>query len=64
MIRRICNGVFLTVLLCMLAFRVAAASQGNIRVVTRGGTVALYRVGDFEDTHPIYCHRDRRCCSQ
>lgn len=51
MIRRICNGVFLTVLLCLLAFRVAAASQGSIRVVTRGGTVALYRVGNFEDTH-------------
>jgi len=49
--RWIRNGITLTVLLCLLAFPAASVPLGSITILTRGGTVALYRVGDFEDTH-------------
>ena len=50
MFRRIFKGMaFGMVILFSLS---AMASQvGSIRVETEGGTVALYRVGDFEQTH-------------
>lgn len=51
MARRICNGITLLALLFLLVFSAAAAPLGSIRIITKGGTVALYRVGDFEDTH-------------
>lgn len=48
MIRRILNAVTAAGLVAMLAITAWAAPVGNIQIETKGGTVALYRVGDFE----------------
>ena len=50
MIRRIWKSAVMLSLLSMMAITAAAAPLGSISVLTRGGTVALFRVGDFENT--------------
>lgn len=49
--RRIRIGISLFALLVLLTINATAAQQGCISVITKGGLVALYRVGDFEETH-------------
>ena len=49
MLRRIFNIVTVG-LVFLLSVSGLAAQVGSIRVETEGGTVALYRVGDFEET--------------
>ena len=49
--RRIIKGFSLMAMLTLLTFHVAAAPLGSVQIITKGGTVALYRVGDFEDNH-------------
>lgn len=50
MLRRIINVMTLGVVF-LFSVSALASQLGSIRVETEGGTVALYRVGDFEETH-------------
>lgn len=49
--RRIRNVISMGVVMWLLVFGAGATALGSITILTKGGTVAVYRVGDFEDTH-------------
>lgn len=50
MLRRIINAIALWMVL-LLTVSAMASQLGTIQVETEGGTVALYRVGEFEQTY-------------